>query len=36
VPVNVDPKAKVPAVSLDFSLEAPTIQMPASESFEGV
>jgi hypothetical protein len=34
--VNVDPKAKVPVASLDFSLEAPTIQVPAAETFEGV
>ena len=36
--MNVDPKAKAPppAASLDFSVETATIQVAASETFEGV
>jgi hypothetical protein len=35
-PVNVDPKAKVPAVTTDFTVETATVVVPASDSFEGV
>ncbi len=33
---QVDPKAKVPAVVSDFTVETPTINVPGSENFEGV
>lgn len=36
VPVNVDPKAKPVGANLDFTLEAPNVNVPASDSFEGI
>ena len=36
VPVNVDPKAKAPVSNIDFTVEAPSVQVPACETFEGV
>ena len=35
-PVNVDPKAKVPVVTTDFTVETPTVTVPGSDNFEGV
>jgi hypothetical protein len=33
--VPVDPKAKVPVVVSDFTVEVPTVTVPGSDSFEG-
>lgn len=35
-PVNVDPKAKAPVVTSDFTPETATVNAPATDSFEGV
>lgn len=35
-PINVDPKAKAPVVTSDFTPETATVNAPATDNFEGV